>query len=328
MKLPLVKEIPGSPDPVDVFRRLSGERWTLWFDTALPGESWGRYSFLAVDPFRVLRGRGGQVGVDRSARAAPGARRPSHRAGGRAAPARIPRATRTCRRSAGAPRACSATSSRQISRRSHRPLSGTSARPTWRSVCTTWWSDGTGPRAGAGSSRPDPPKAGRPLQIAPPGAWRRPRRGCAEGPCPPNTGCPGVRPWSSPARRRPRRIPVTGARGLRSTFSPDGYREAVRRAIEWIRAGDVYQVNLSQRFEVRSDEEPGRLYLRLREASPAPFGAFFAGDDYSRSSARRPSAFCASHRRGPYRPGRSRAPGRAARIRWRMEGSPPTCRRA
>jgi para-aminobenzoate synthetase component 1 len=79
----------------------------------------------------------------------------------------------------------------------------------------------------------------------------------------------------------PPMYPVTGARGLRSTFSPEGYRDAVRRAIEWIRAGDVYQVNLSQRFETRSAEEPSRLYERLREASPAPFGAFFAADDFA-----------------------------------------------
>jgi para-aminobenzoate synthetase component 1 len=92
-------------------------------------------------------------------------------------------------------------------------------------------------------------------------------------------------PCGSELRSRPTAAPPThpvpGESGVRSTFSPEGYREAVRRAIEWIRAGDVYQVNLSQRFEVGSREDPVRLYLRLRDASPAPFGAFFAGDGFS-----------------------------------------------
>jgi para-aminobenzoate synthetase component 1 len=74
---------------------------------------------------------------------------------------------------------------------------------------------------------------------------------------------------------------VPEAANVRSTFTPDGYRAAVARAIEWIRAGDVYQVNLSQRFEARSNEPAERLYLRLRAVSPAPFGAFFSGCGYS-----------------------------------------------
>ena len=40
----------------------------------------------------------------------------------------------------------------------------------------------------------------------------------------------------------------TGIENLTSTFSADGYLRAVRRAIEYIYAGDVYQVNLAQRL--------------------------------------------------------------------------------
>ena len=62
------------------------------------------------------------------------------------------------------------------------------------------------------------------------------------------------------------------ARG--ANFTRDQYLEAVRRAKEYIAAGDVYQVNLSQRFHARVDRPPFEVYRALREASPAPYAAF------------------------------------------------------
>jgi len=101
------------------------------------------------------------------------------------------------------------------------------------------------------------------------------------GPAPSDHRVPGGSRLRLDATPPPPTYPVPGSLGFRSTFSPAGYRGAVRRAIEWIRAGDVYQVNLSQRFETRSEESPAALYRRLRDASPAPFGAYFAGDGFS-----------------------------------------------
>jgi len=54
----------------------------------------------------------------------------------------------------------------------------------------------------------------------------------------------------------------------------DVHLRAVERALAYIAAGDVYQVNLAQRFRVRSDAPPSEVYLRLREAQRVPFGAF------------------------------------------------------
>jgi para-aminobenzoate synthetase component 1 len=61
---------------------------------------------------------------------------------------------------------------------------------------------------------------------------------------------------------------------LRSTCSEAEYRASVARVIEAIEEGDVYQVNLSQRFT--ADTAPGALplYDELRRRSPAPYGAF------------------------------------------------------
>ena len=60
--------------------------------------------------------------------------------------------------------------------------------------------------------------------------------------------------------------------GLHGHFSRASYCLAVERAKEYIAAGDIYQVNLSQRFWTVMDRAD--LYLRLRQATPVPFGAY------------------------------------------------------
>jgi para-aminobenzoate synthetase component 1 len=72
---------------------------------------------------------------------------------------------------------------------------------------------------------------------------------------------------------------------LTSNFSRDDYLRIVERAIEYIRAGDIFQVNLSQRLLHPLDEPPLDLYLRLRECNPAPFGGYFSCDDWVIASA-------------------------------------------
>jgi para-aminobenzoate synthetase component 1 len=60
----------------------------------------------------------------------------------------------------------------------------------------------------------------------------------------------------------------------RSNFTKGEYLRAIARIKEYIRAGDVYQVNLSQRFEMSLPCHPCELYWRLRQMSPAPFGGY------------------------------------------------------
>lgn len=75
-----------------------------------------------------------------------------------------------------------------------------------------------------------------------------------------------------PAREPHRGAALAGA--LTSNFTRDAYEAAVRRVLDYIAAGDTYQVNLSQRFDGRLAISPEELALRLFEASPAPFSAF------------------------------------------------------
>jgi para-aminobenzoate synthetase component 1 len=62
---------------------------------------------------------------------------------------------------------------------------------------------------------------------------------------------------------------------LTSNFSREGYLQAVERAIEYIYAGDVFQVNLAQRLLHPAVGSSLALYLRLRRRNPATFAAYF-----------------------------------------------------
>jgi para-aminobenzoate synthetase component 1 len=65
---------------------------------------------------------------------------------------------------------------------------------------------------------------------------------------------------------------------LKSNFTPEEYIQAVSKIREYIAAGDVFQVNLSQRFETTLTVPPYELYRRLRQVNPAPFASYLNFD--------------------------------------------------
>ena len=79
--------------------------------------------------------------------------------------------------------------------------------------------------------------------------------------------------------------PLPGLAGVSSNFDRPGYLRAVRRTIEYIHAGDCYQVNLSQRLLHRADLDPLDLYRRLRERNPAPFAGYYDMGEFVIASA-------------------------------------------
>lgn len=68
--------------------------------------------------------------------------------------------------------------------------------------------------------------------------------------------------------------PSTLPLNLESNFSRSGYIDAIRRVLHYIREGDIYQANLSQRFQTPYNGDPYGLFLKLFEINPAPFFAF------------------------------------------------------
>lgn len=68
---------------------------------------------------------------------------------------------------------------------------------------------------------------------------------------------------------------------LRSNFSRKGYESAVARAIDYIAAGDIFQVNLAQRLTAGLPEQPGVVYERLGRQAPALYGAYLEYGDHA-----------------------------------------------
>ena len=68
-------------------------------------------------------------------------------------------------------------------------------------------------------------------------------------------------------------------------FTHRDYLRAVEKAKAYIAAGDIYQVNLSQRFSYPFTASPGDLYQRLRQVNPAPFAGLLLNDDSALVSA-------------------------------------------
>ncbi|AXI46165.1 anthranilate synthase component I [Sulfitobacter sp. SK012] len=60
-----------------------------------------------------------------------------------------------------------------------------------------------------------------------------------------------------------------------SNFTRDGYKQAVRDAQEYIRAGDIFQVVPSQRWAQPFAQPPFALYRSLRRTNPSPFMFYF-----------------------------------------------------
>jgi para-aminobenzoate synthetase len=56
--------------------------------------------------------------------------------------------------------------------------------------------------------------------------------------------------------------------------SREGYREDIEACKRWLRAGDSYEICLTNRITAETDAEPLDLYRALRRANPAPFGAY------------------------------------------------------
>jgi len=78
-----------------------------------------------------------------------------------------------------------------------------------------------------------------------------------------------------PAKMLSPQFAVAGPPGLTSNFAAEDYLKVIRRAIEYIYAGDVFQVNIAQRLLMRAHDDALALYLRLRRRNPATFAGYF-----------------------------------------------------
>jgi para-aminobenzoate synthetase component 1 len=76
--------------------------------------------------------------------------------------------------------------------------------------------------------------------------------------------------------------PVAGAVAVQPTMQRGEYLRLVERAREYIAAGDIYQVNLAQRFVApRFPPDGAALFAAWRRAHPMPFAAYVDGGDWT-----------------------------------------------
>ncbi len=82
----------------------------------------------------------------------------------------------------------------------------------------------------------------------------------------------GVRPRESGTRK-------TGPLKIKAVTSRPRFLDSVRRAKEYIAAGDIFQVVLSQRFDFTPEAAPFNIYRALRTVNPSPYLYFLRIDD-------------------------------------------------
>jgi para-aminobenzoate synthetase component 1 len=274
MRRALIHRLPGAPPPESLFARVQALPYSLWLDSGLRGAEVGRYSFMALDPFRVLRGRDGRaqwIGPDGAVSASLDPLSELQAALQRYRLEQAPGGLPFC---GGAGGYLGYELGRDLERLPSpraRDMTVPDLELGFYDIVIGWdhrrresWIASTGlPESGGARRERAESRLARILEWLAGGAAPEPT---VPGSADAASDGSGPEVYRVPANPR-----------LYSTFTPDGYAEAVGRAIELIRGGDIFQVNLSQRFEGRSPEDPFALYVRLREVNPVPFGAFFRG---------------------------------------------------
>lgn len=74
-------------------------------------------------------------------------------------------------------------------------------------------------------------------------------------------------------------FPTGPAPEFQSNFTQEQFEQAVRECIEYIRAGDIFQVVLSQRLELEISCDPFEIYRSLRVMNPSPFMFFLRTEE-------------------------------------------------
>ncbi|WP_110693917.1 aminodeoxychorismate synthase component I [Salinicola halophyticus] len=76
-----------------------------------------------------------------------------------------------------------------------------------------------------------------------------------------------------------REIDFRLTRPFTADIDRDGYARRFQQVMDYLHAGDCYQINLAQRFTARFQGSIWQAYRRLRRATPTPFGGYLAWDE-------------------------------------------------
>jgi len=257
---PIVVELGGGVDPEQAFRRLAGKPHCLFLDSALNHSRLGRYSFLTADPFDFVT--------------AP--------ADGRDAMRRLEE------RLAG----MTSTTIKELP-----PFQGGAAGYlsydlglSFERVPTARCDEFTAPALAFGfydvvlAIDHVEDRAWIVSQGWPEKDPAKRRRRAADRAKQFHQWLTTTETTNAPSPSAPARLSATqlapqhefpGSDVVTSDFSRDDYLNTVERCVEYILAGDVFQVNLSQRLLSPAIDDPVSLYLRLRQRNRATFAGYF-----------------------------------------------------
>jgi para-aminobenzoate synthetase component I len=277
---PIVEELSPPPDPVACCERLEGLPYRLFLDSAARGTRLGRYSFLTADPAAIVRSKGARV-----ARLMVGTEPIGEVTGDVLAEVRAllaPYATEVLPDlppfQGGAAGYLAYDWGRVLERLPACRYDDLTLPDAvlgiydwvlaWDHDAAKAWVISTGLPETADRARARR-AAARAADVR--GWIAALPRGGGEA----KTGTPGREKAAMAAPS----YPVEGGwwdprLEVRSSFTHAAYLEAVTRVREYILAGDIFQTNLSQRFEAPLRERPWDLYLRMRRRNAAPFAAF------------------------------------------------------
>jgi anthranilate synthase component I len=83
--------------------------------------------------------------------------------------------------------------------------------------------------------------------------------------------------WTPPAMAVPR---ANETEEYQSNFSKEEFCRSVEKAKEYIKAGDIFQVVISQRLTTEYTGDPFSLYRSLRQINPSPYMSYFNFQDW------------------------------------------------
>ena len=262
----LVHEIPYC-DPVSLFRRFHDQKWAMLFDSALHHSHYGRYSYIAVDPFQVLWVQDNQITLDDTLVTSHS--NPFHLLNDLLA--KMPQSM--LKDLPPFQGGVAGTFSYELAQYLENTLQHTSKEADVPDLALGFYDVVI-------SFDADEKKA-----------WVI------------STGWPELTPEARLLRASARlnsvltkikenkpediKSAVALAEPISSNFNQRSYTDAVTKVINYIHAGDIFEANISQRFSTNlpSGMTPFELYQRLRKDNPAPFAAFINLGERSFASA-------------------------------------------
>jgi para-aminobenzoate synthetase component 1 len=298
--MPLVEELRPAPDPVLCCEQLDGLPYRLFLDSAAQTTRLGRYSFLMADPVFVVRSRGARIDVeDRRAQASACADKGDQTVSDGDVLAAIRRLVAP---HAFAPVADVPPFQGGVAgfiaydwgltlERLPEPRFDDLGLPdtllgiydwtlAWDHVGGRAWLISTGlPETGEAREARARERAAMALAWIGSGGSRQSAPGLKDKARPTLQARPALAQSGAVGRERALSFLVDGgwwpdSLELRSSFTHRRYLDAVQRVREYIFAGDIFQANLSQRFEAPFTESPWSYYRRLRTRNAAPFAAY------------------------------------------------------